>query len=993
MPRAVILTALPVEYLAVRNHLTNLQEEMHPQGTIYERGDFVANGQSWEVGIAEVGAGNAGAAVEAERAIAYFKPDILFFVGIAGGIKDVEIGDVVAATDVYGYELGKAEEQQFFTRPKAGKSAYALVQRAKSEARRGDWLQRLANSPTSQPRVFVAPIAAGEKVIASRQSDVFRFLRASYNDAIAVEMEGFGFLSAAFAYPDIKAIVIRGISDLIEGKNDDAIESEDVRQAKASHHASAFAFEILAKLRLSEGSAVEPKILQNVSGDYVAGDKVMGDKVMGDKTVQNNEGNAKGFQTVVQGGTVYVGETHIYNATPDRSSPPPQVSIPKLNTKETTMIDFAIITAIKIERLAVLKAFEIDETKDRVREGSRTYWRKRLSLNDGKFYEIVVAQCSDVGNLNAAIFTTDILHHWKPNAVIMVGIAATAKPSTEQNLGDLVVGREIYYYEMGKVTPGGKLPEPKQIPVDATLLDRVQALSDSGFSVIGERPDGTTQQPKVEIGVIASGDKVIADEAERDKIAATNRKILAIEMEGYGVIASTWQSFEPVRCLVIRGLCDYADSGKNDEWHAYAAAFAAGFTKYFLLDEPLVPRNIAGDKRIGDEPSSNSSPNFFAYDDASWVGRDSLIRELSDRIRGNCRLLMLVGITGIGKTSLGERIAVEIGDWFENNWSRYHQENFDNDRQASDFASIAARWLEKWGELITPEDRKDPQRLLNRLLKHLRENRYLIQMDSLEYILEGDEENGWSDFKDNWWLKFFESYLKVESCQSCFILTSQDLPGAIQEIGTQSQNFWDYKVLSGLEQPEQIALFEKIELDVSSPNRAYLERIGNAYEGHPLALRVIAGEIKDKPFEGNVQAYWNKYGHEVEEVEKAIAEAQAGIAVGADDKWQLDRFTKTLKRNVQSRLNKTFARLKKEAKWAYILLCESSVYRCPVPEDFWLSHLEDWDRDTQEQVAALDMLKERYLVDQKLGEENQIILRQHNLIRSVSLEHLKQLDG
>ena len=65
--------------------------------------------------------------------------------------------------------------------------------------------------------MFVAPIAAGEKVVASKQSDIFQFLRTSYNDAIAVEMEGFGFLSAVFAYPNIKAIVIRGISDLVEG--------------------------------------------------------------------------------------------------------------------------------------------------------------------------------------------------------------------------------------------------------------------------------------------------------------------------------------------------------------------------------------------------------------------------------------------------------------------------------------------------------------------------------------------------------------------------------------------------------------------------------------------------------------------------------------------------------------------------------------------------------------------------------------------------------
>ena len=387
-----------------------------------------------------------------------------------------------------------------------------------------------------------------------------------------------------------------------------------------------------------------------------------------------------------------------------------------------------------------------------------------------------------------------------------------------------------------------------------------------------------------------------------------------------------------------------------------------------------------------------TSPNFFAYDD-SWVGRDRLIQDLSDRIRGNSRLLILVGITGIGKTALGERLAVEISDWFDNDWSHYHQENFDDEQQTSDFASVAARWLEKWGTLVTPDDRKDAQRLLTRLIKHLRENRYLIQMDSLENILQGNEEEGWSDFKDEWWLKFFDSYLKLDSCDSFFILTSQDLPGQIEEVGTRSQNFWYCQPLSGLEKPEQIALFEKTELYISSDavSRTYLERIGSAYEGHPLALRVIAGEIKNKPFEGNVLAYWNKYGNEVEEVERAIAEAQAGVSVGADDKWQLDRFTNTLRRNVRSRLSKTFTRLKKDARWAYILLCEASVYRCPVPEDFWLSHLEDWDQNEKDQKLALEMLRERYLVEE-LIEDNQCLLRQHNLIRSVSLEQLKSLD-
>jgi len=346
------------------------------------------------------------------------------------------------------------------------------------------------------------------------------------------------------------------------------------------------------------------------------------------------------------------------------------------------------------------------------------------------------------------------------------------------------------------------------------------------------------------------------------------------------------------------------------------------------------------------------------------------------------------------QNSLGERIAVELTDWFDEDWSNFHQENFDDEQQSSDFASVAARWLEKWGELITPDDRKDPQRLLYRLISYLKENRRLIQIDSLENILEGNEEEGWNSFKDSWWIKFFESYLKADSCQSCIILTSQDLPGQLEDVGKRSLNFWYCQPLSGLDKPEQIELFNKTGLDVSEASevKPYLERIGIAYEGHPLALRVIVGEIKNKPFEGNIVAYWHKYGNEVEEVEKAIAEAQEGVSVGADDKWQLDRFTKTLRRNVRLRLNKTFTRLKEDAEWAYILLCETSVYRCPVPKEFWLSHLEDWDRNAEEQGVALDTLRDRYLVEE-LIEDNQLLMRQHNLIRSVALDNLRNLDN
>ena len=383
---------------------------------------------------------------------------------------------------------------------------------------------------------------------------------------------------------------------------------------------------------------------------------------------------------------------------------------------------------------------------------------------------------------------------------------------------------------------------------------------------------------------------------------------------------------------------------------------------------------------------------FFAYD-REWVGRDHLIDDLSHRVRESCRLLILVGITGIGKTALGERLTIELEDWFDSNWDNYLKEDFDNEEQSFDFASVAAKLLEKCGEAVTPEDRKDTQRLLNRLVRHLQENRYLVQIDSLENILEGNEEEGWNDFKDEWWVEFFQQWLRLDinSCESRIILTSQDLPAQI-DLEERYKNNSYCQPVSGLEKHEQLALFKKTGLDIESKaeEKIYLERIGSAYEGHPLALRVIAGEIVNKPFYKNVTAYWKRYGKEVEEVEKAIEEAKSGGATAsAEDEINLHRYTRNLRKKVKTRLENAYSRLRRDVRNAYLLLCESSVYRCEVSEDFWLAHLEDWDIDEEGQEKALDTLRDRYLVEELIDENNQVMLRQHNLIRGVSLEHFK----
>lgn len=253
MQRAVILSALKIEYQAVRTYLIDLKEETHPKGTVYERGNFIAKNQSWDVGIVEIGKGNPIAAIEAERAISHFNPDVVFFVGIAGGLKDVNLGDVVAATKVYGYEFGKVEKT-FQSRPEIWLSDFGLIHRAKAESKKDNWLRRIHSSMTKlPPNVFVGPIAAGEKVIASKKSDIIMFLKSHYNDVLAVEMEGLGFLQAMHANKQVSAMVIRGISDLIDKKSE--IDRAGY-QITASRHASAFAFELLSNFNIPKVSEV-----------------------------------------------------------------------------------------------------------------------------------------------------------------------------------------------------------------------------------------------------------------------------------------------------------------------------------------------------------------------------------------------------------------------------------------------------------------------------------------------------------------------------------------------------------------------------------------------------------------------------------------------------------------------------------------------------------------------------------------------------------------
>ncbi len=86
------------------------------------------------------------------------------------------------------------------------------------------------------------------------------------------------------------------------------------------------------------------------------------------------------------------------------------------------------------------------------------------------------------------------------------------------------------------------------------------------------------KNPRLFYGNIGSGNKVMKNGLERDNIAARD-KIICFEMEAAGLMDS-------FPCLVIRGICDYADSHKNKKWQKYAAVVAAAYAKILLTKVP-----------------------------------------------------------------------------------------------------------------------------------------------------------------------------------------------------------------------------------------------------------------------------------------------------------------------------------------------------------------------------------------------------------------------
>ncbi|KXX76602.1 Kinesin light chain 2 [Madurella mycetomatis] len=155
----------------------------------------------------------------------------------------------------------------------------------------------------------------------------------------------------------------------------------------------------------------------------------------------------------------------------------------------------------------------------------------------------------------------------------------------------------------------------------------------------------TLSDPIIHIGLVASGDTVIKSAVTRDRIAS-KEGVIAFEMEAAGM-------WEYVPCLVVKGVCDYADSHKNKMWQHYAAATAASVAKAMLM------RHIPVEKPMLTDMAQRQWVMPFPPD-AEFVDRPDILTWVSEKSNLPGARVALVGLGGIGKSQLAIQFAHRV---------------------------------------------------------------------------------------------------------------------------------------------------------------------------------------------------------------------------------------------------------------------------------------------------------------------------------------------
>jgi nucleoside phosphorylase len=203
----------------------------------------------------------------------------------------------------------------------------------------------------------------------------------------------------------------------------------------------------------------------------------------------------------------------------------------------------------------------------------------------------------------------DALH---PAAIVMVGIAFGIDQSKYQ-IGDILVSQQIVGYEPQRVGTG-----PQNEP---TIIPRGDRSSASPRMLSRFRAAAHYWQapPKVEFGLLLSGDKLVDNQDFRNQLLSLEPEAIGGEMEGVGLYAVAQR--KKVDWIVVKAICDWADGNKHQDKRQrqqLAAENAARFTVYVLKQggfeqtEQETAETPFSDATNNDKPKPKSAEQHLA---------------------------------------------------------------------------------------------------------------------------------------------------------------------------------------------------------------------------------------------------------------------------------------------------------------------------------------------------------------------------------------------
>ncbi|KAM0542622.1 hypothetical protein ACHAPJ_012701 [Fusarium lateritium] len=332
----------------------------------------------------------------------------------------------------------------------------------------------------------------------------------------------------------------------------------------------------------------------------------------------------------------------------------------------------------------------------------------------------VVIACLPSYGLNNAATVANNLRRSFPSAslAVMVGIGGGVPGKVDMRLGDVVVSTEVVQYDFGKTIAHGHfqrtgtLNKPPQALMTAVaklqadhrtepstsipsilskMLERYPAMIDfthpgilqdqlfdgkydhpqhfnncesCDASRLVSRPARDNTNPRIHCGIIASGNQVMKHGRTRDQLAK-ELDVLCFEMEAAGLMDS-------LPCLVVRGICDYADSHKNKRWQEYSAATAAAYVKELLS---IIPMNNINQTEGGAMLSNTGKHEWMVPFERNedFVGRQDVLRLLRDRLppdakKDVCQRTIIEGLGGVGKTQIALEAAYRFHDTDPSCW-------------------------------------------------------------------------------------------------------------------------------------------------------------------------------------------------------------------------------------------------------------------------------------------------------------------------------------